>query len=328
MPKLLNYSILKVVAYFDLFDYPLTVSEIHAFLDLPWDKQEVNQALDALLRSGYLFRTDVWYSLRQDPLLIRRRKDGNARAALLIRRARRLGRWLMRFPYVRAVGVSGSLSKRWADEKADIDFFVITRENRLWISRTILHLFKKLTFLTGHQHWFCMNYWIDESALPIEEENIFTATELITLLPVAGPKQWNAFFGANSWVGRYFVQYGGRQGWPDAESSEPIEDLPTTMSLWKRMVEWIFSASWADRFDDFLFRVTSKRWKTKELQRRRNLKGNRMGLRTGKHYSKPNPEFFQQQVLNRFEKNMAHWEANWNADYRDGRTAFFFREII
>jgi len=31
-----------------------------------------------------------------------------------------------------------------------------------------------------------MNYFIDEEALEIEEKNIFTATELITLLPACG----------------------------------------------------------------------------------------------------------------------------------------------
>src|SRR2546430_6574247 len=86
----------------------------------------------------------------------------------------------------------------------DIDFFIITSANRLWIARTCMHLFKKLTFLTGRQHWYCMNYYIDEEALNIEEHNIFTATELITLLPVCGNGTMQRFFQMNSWVSVYF----------------------------------------------------------------------------------------------------------------------------
>src|SRR6202022_4223033 len=91
--------------------------------------------------------------------------------------------------------------------RSDIDFFIITKANRLWIARTLMHLFKKLTFLTGHQGWYCMNYYVDEEALQIEEKNIFTATELITLLPVCGNGTMEEFFRANNWASSYFPNY-------------------------------------------------------------------------------------------------------------------------
>ena len=59
--------------------------------------------------------------------------------------------------------MSGSLSKHFADEKSDIDFFIITSANRLWIARTCMHLFKKVSYIAGKQHWFCMNYYVDEA---------------------------------------------------------------------------------------------------------------------------------------------------------------------
>jgi hypothetical protein len=101
---------------------------------------------------------------------------------------------LYRFPFVRGIGISGSLSKNYADEDADIDFFIITSRNHLWIARTFLHGLKKLSFLVGKQDWYCMNYFIDEEALVIAEKNIFTATEVVTLKPVCGEKRdYNLF---------------------------------------------------------------------------------------------------------------------------------------
>src|SRR6266478_4413244 len=98
----------------------------------------------------------------------------------------KIGRFLSRFPYVTGVGISGSLSKMDAREKADFDFFIVTKANRLWIARTIMHLFKKLTFITGKQHLYCMNYYLDEKALQLRDQNIYTAVEAITLIPVSG----------------------------------------------------------------------------------------------------------------------------------------------
>ena len=87
---------------------------------------------------------------------------------------------LFQFPFVRGVFISGSLSKRCAAEKEDVDYFIVTSANRLWIARTIMHLYKKLTYLRGRQDRYCMNYFIDEEALEIKEKNIFTAVEMIT----------------------------------------------------------------------------------------------------------------------------------------------------
>src|SRR6202000_1190878 len=148
-----------------------------------------------------------YYSLKNDPSLAQRRHQGEVRADKLLTTAKRNARLLYQFPFVRGVCISGSLSKRCADERADIDYFIITRSNRLWIARTLMHLFKKLTYLRGRQHRYCMNYFVDEDALEIREKNIFTATELITLLPASGNTGLNKVFQANDWTTSYYPQY-------------------------------------------------------------------------------------------------------------------------
>ena len=104
----------------------------------------------------------------------------------------------------KAVAVSGSLSKYFADEKADIDFFIITSANRLWIARTFMHFLKKISYIAGKQHWFCMNYYVDEMGMNIQEKNIFTAMEISTLLPMQGTNHFKNFIAANAWINNYF----------------------------------------------------------------------------------------------------------------------------
>ena len=295
-------SILKVLVYFDIFHYPLTEKEIRSFLDRPFDEMEFNNSLSELLRSQHIFRLHEFYSLQNDLSLAERRRKGNEMAATLLTTAERISNLLFKFPYVRAIGISGSVSKNFADENADIDFFIITKANRLWIARTLLHLFKKNPFLKNRSRHYCMNYFVDEAGLVIEEKNIYTATELFTIIPMAGNGSMENLFKTNSWSHHYF----------------PNMDLPSVKkdvkiySLWfKKLAESILNNKLGDSLDDYFMRLTTRRWKKKEKEQRLNTKGERMGLKTGKHFSKPNPIFFHDWFMDNYEKKLAEMKREW-----------------
>src|ERR1700761_1830764 len=119
-------NILTTLAYFDLFNYPLTRGEIYLFLSSKHQYSAFDDALTCLLLSGSIYQFDKFYTLKNDHHLIIRRNDGNKRAAELIKIAEKVGDILIRFPYVRGIAISGSLSKNYADEHSDIDLFIIT----------------------------------------------------------------------------------------------------------------------------------------------------------------------------------------------------------
>lgn len=291
----LQNNILKVLAYFDIFDYPVSAEEVRFFLEQPVQEQELKAALDALTEEQHLFRLNGFYSLRDNPGLAERRIRGNKHAEELLAIAAKISRFLFLFPYVRGIGISGSLSKNFADENADIDYFIITAPNRLWIARTLMHLFKKLTFLAGKQHWYCMNYYIDEDALNIEEKNIFTAMEMITLLPVYGNGTMEKFFSANDWVTSYYPNY--------TEKKATIKS-GFVHSRFKNAIEFLFNSRAGEWLDNYLMKLTTRRWQEKESAHKLNMRGGRMGLLTGKHFSKPNPAYLQEQVLERYQEKL------------------------
>lgn len=287
-------SIIKALAYFDIFNYPLTLDEVHHFLDQAVSRDEVLLTLQQLVDDNQVFRMGAFYSLQQDPSLRARRTNGNHKAGILLTTGYKVGGFLYQFPFVRGIGISGSLSKNYADQNTDIDFFIITRANRLWLARTLMHLFKKLTFITGHQHLYCMNYYIDEEALCIDEQNIFTATELITLKPVCGNGTMDRFYHQNNWAGSYF---------PNQRVAKESIVLAKAGRL-KRAVEWLLDNKMGNWLDNWLMRITTRRWLKKEQLKKTNMHGVRMGLHTGKHFSKPNPAFFQRKVLDSLEKKL------------------------
>jgi hypothetical protein len=293
--SLAQESVLKTLAYFDVFHYPLTRDEIQIFANISLTSAQMNETLTALQEQNRIFLQDELYSLQNNPLLIHRRRQGNNRAEALLKKAVGIGRFLYQFPFVRAVGISGSLSKNFAEQKGDIDFFIITKANRLWIARTIMHLYKKLTFITGRQHFYCMNYYIDETALTLEDQNIFTAMELKTLLPVAGEKTMQEFIAANTWANEWLPVCTYR--------TQQIKDR--RISFLKRIGEWLFAGKVGSRLDNYLMNTTARRWKKKELDGKKNSKGLTMGLITGKHFAKSNPGDFQQKVLSMYEQRVA-----------------------
>jgi hypothetical protein len=293
-PQGIEESILGVLAYFDIFQYPITIGEIEQFRQDKGDIQQLHSALDGLLRKEIVFRLGDFYSLQNNPLLEYRRKEGNLRAIKMIAHATRNGRFLQRFPFVRAVGISGSLSKNYADKHADFDFFIITRANRLWIARTFMHLYKKLTLLTGRQHYYCMNYYLDEKALTLDDQNIFSAIELKTLIPVSGENNMQEFFDANQWSGDWlpFCKF----------KKQEIKD--SNRSPLKRAIEWFINIAAGNKIDDILYRITTRRWKRKEELGKKNEKGQVMVLHTSKHFAKSNPGDFQEKVLDLYHQKL------------------------
>lgn len=288
-------NILATLAYFDLFKYPLTSGEIYLFLKSKHHQADFELALRYLVAHRSVYQFGNLYSLKNDHSLTTRRYNGNQKAAELIKIAHKIGDWLIRFPYVRGIAISGSLSKNYADEHSDIDLFIITAKNRLWIARTLMHAFKKLTFLVNKQDYFCMNYYIDEAQLEIREKTIYTAVEVVTLIPLQGDTVMERFYAANSWTRQYLPNKIMR-----ISSAKPLKP-----SIFKSVFERLFNNFIGDVIDTLLMNITSARWIKKTEQKKLNAKGAVMAMDTGKHYAKPDPKNFQARLLAQYEKRIS-----------------------
>ena len=286
--------ILTTLAYFDIFHYPLHGEEIHRFHGQPASRAETDEELRSLTEEHTICFIDGFYLLNNDGGLVIKRKEANRLAARQMVIACKSARLLSRFPYVKGIAISGSLSKNYADEKADIDFFIITTANRLWIARTLMHLFKKLTYLSGRQNRYCMNYYVDEEAPVIEEKNIFTAIEISTLIPMHGKRSLDDFVIANSWVNQYFPLCR-----MDTDNTPGIKK-----GFLSAMIERLFNAGLGNRLDKWLMAITERRWKRKELRNLKNSKGNPLGMIVSRHCSKPNPKNFQDKVVSKFRQKI------------------------
>ncbi|HEX4373245.1 MAG TPA: hypothetical protein VHZ50_08095 [Puia sp.] len=300
-------NILSTLAYFDLFSYPLTQREIWLFLQNTCSSKEFNESLSDLSHRAVINKFGEFYSLQNELSISTSRIEANKKAAALIKTAKKVSKLLAKFPFVRAVGISGSLSKNFADDESDIDLFIITTENKLWITRTFMHCFKKITFLFNRQHFFCMNYYIDEKELEIEEKNIYTATELVTLIPMQGEIAFKNFYAANLWSKSFLPNHFLR-----ISSSENIK-----FSFPKYIIEKMLNNRFGNWLDDYLMKITAGRWQKKTSENKKNNRGVTMSMIAKKHLAKPDPVFFQSNLLTRYSEKVSQIVRQFETDYAE-----------
>ncbi|RKN03057.1 nucleotidyltransferase domain-containing protein, partial [Aquimarina sp. BL5] len=241
---------LKTLLYFSIFKYPLSAEEIYLF-SAATDQSEIKNELEYLKKKGVISSDNSYYFLDGNLESVSRRIEGNKMAKSVMEKAIKKGVLIAKFPYVKAVGISGALSKNYHDKNGDVDFFVITESERLWVARTLLMLYKKI-FLLNSRKFFCINYFISENSLEISEKNIFTATELLTLIPVSG--DFTGFYNQNQWVSNFL---------PNLEiGKSSIKNLKNKPFITKA-IELIFNTKIGNILEKLFLKMTLKKWNTK-----------------------------------------------------------------
>lgn len=291
----LSQSIVKTLLYYDLFHYPLKSDEVYLNLQTNHvSETAVAQELQKLAVSNVLFQSGEFFSVRKEPALVSRRIAGNHLAKEYKRIGEKRARWIYRFPFVRAVMISGSLSKDYADAETDIDFFVVTASGHLWIARTLIVLFKRIFLLNSHKY-FCVNYFIDENHLEIQEKNLFTATELSTLLPVRGFAVYRRLMENNPWVTDILPNAHGRTltGIRGGDGHHFL----------KRAAEWVLKSSLGTWLEKVLLRISKSRWQKKYALKLSPADFD-VAFKSTEFVSKNHPNNYQRGVMDRYRRNL------------------------
>jgi hypothetical protein len=216
-------EVLRTLLYFDLFSYPLSTREIHLFLQIPTQNtKQIDAAIRALVSDRTVFQFNEVYSIQSKVAeLHKEREENTQRSHQYWEKTKFYGKIIASFPFVKAVFISGSLSKNQMSEQGDIDYFLICTKNRLWIARLALMLFKKV-FLRNKHTYFCINYLIDESCFEISPQNIFTATELKTLVPIYSTQHFETLMQSNTWTNTYLPNYKQSKSMHEVQPFTPV----------------------------------------------------------------------------------------------------------
>ncbi|MEK7139236.1 MAG: hypothetical protein AAB817_00885 [Patescibacteria group bacterium] len=253
----LAIAILKTMAYFDLFDYPLVSTEIWRYLFAPESSPVSLAEIDTVVNHppGWLARTDGHYYLAQAPAeLVTRRQQRWRDSQAKWRRARRVGRWLAYLPFVRLIAVANTVSYHAATPTSDIDLFIITAPDHIWTARaaclTLLAVFGLRPGQRGKQaNQVCLSFFIDTDHLNLEPTAlprtdihfVYWLEQLYPIYDAGGVGQ--KFFQANNWL----------NSWLPNRAYQPPHprwsiNLTGIERLIKRLGEQLFGPAWLERW--------------------------------------------------------------------------------
>lgn len=286
-------GVLRTLNYFDIFQHPLKKDEIFQLIqDNSATENEVTEAIGELVSSGLIQHFNGYYFLHNKVEYVERRLDGELQAQQAMLKAKKYSKLISKFPFIRAVALSGSLSKNYMDRDSDIDYFIITAPGRMWLARTFLILYKKI-FLLNSRKYFCVNYFLSADALEVPDKNIFTATEVSFLIPTYNHEVYLEFMQANAWSKNYLPHF------PLRQQDHTVEKT----SFVKNIMEKICSGAIGEKLDGYFFRLTLNFWKKKFSHFDASTFDFR--LRSRKNVSKHHPQGYQEKVLKTYAEKQA-----------------------
>jgi len=288
-------AVYACLCYFDVFQHPLRFTEICEFSSVSFSDSKVHTLLDELLHMQLIRSESGFYLLKQasgNNIQKRLRAEQGFRTKQ--KTIRRFARLVARFPFVQSVAISGSCSKGLLDEDGDVDYFIITSPNRLWLCRSILVTFKKL-ILFNSKKYFCVNYFLSADQLEIPDRNLFVACEISTLMPVSNKVLFENYLKHNHWVKAFLPNK------KEYNAQFLRDELP--VRPFSQVIEWVCSGKLGDALDRGFFRYTLNTWEKKFSDFSKEEFD--LNMRSKKTVSKHHPRGFQKKVLQEFEDRIS-----------------------
>ncbi len=186
-------AVLKTLIYADIFDYPLKAWEVHKWLiGKKATLKQVEKTLKDKNLKSKIKNQKGYYFFSKRKQIVRKRINREKESKEYLKVAKIAGFLLKLIPWVKLVGISGSLAMRNSSKKDDVDLFVITAKKRLFLSRLallfILSLIRKRRKVTDSKKKaagkICINLLLEENNLAQNDSNIYLAHEVLQMVPL------------------------------------------------------------------------------------------------------------------------------------------------
>lgn len=222
-------NILATLLFYNLLDYPLTSVEILKYLfsikpsELENESRQVEKiGLSHILKnlSPRVSSRNGFYFLGGKEHLLRKRIKKEKIAAQKWKKVKNICFFLQIIPFIRGIGISGSLTFYNTRPESDFDLLVIAKAGRIWTTRALLSIFLSLI---GQKRYglnikdkVCLNCFLTEESLKlkpeIEPHNIYLAQEYARIIPIFSAEGgenglWQKFKKANSWIRNYLFLF-------------------------------------------------------------------------------------------------------------------------
>lgn len=212
-------ALLRTLIYSDIFNFPLTEEEL--WLDIIADKKINKETVKRTIKSlpKYIYSKDGFFCLSGKEKIINKRIGRMEIAQKKIKIALSVIKHLSYIPTILFIGITGRLSHIDAGPADDIDIFIITKKNTIWTTRLIILAILELMGVrrkrddADPRDKICPNLIIEESALawPVERRDLYTAHEIIHMLPLfTRNNTYQKFLAKNDWIKQFYPNREGK----------------------------------------------------------------------------------------------------------------------
>src|SRR3989338_1149188 len=216
----LRQAILATLAYHDIFDYPLTIEEIHQYLiGGKASLKSVEKVLNRLTDDKKISRRRGYYYLRNHIGLVNRRLQRKKYSKFKFKKALFFANLLKIIPTLKLVAISAALAMENSHKDDDIDLILVTSKGTLWTTRFLANIllfpFKRkpqpqltINHSPSTNNKACLNIFLDESSLKISDQNLYTAHETCQMKPIWDRDgTYSRLVSANNWVKKFLPNW-------------------------------------------------------------------------------------------------------------------------
>lgn len=260
MLNFLEKSIIATIAYYDIFDFPLTAGEIwHLRLNRPEGvKAEFKDIVSALkenlsLRQKYIDCENGFYFLKGRKGLFATRIERQKLAEEKWKILRPVLKKLQCVPFIKMAMASGSLALGNTRRDSDFDLLIVASAGRIWTARffanVIAYIFGFHRTPKNFKNKLCLNHFVTDQSLRVEFESIYNASTYISLVPLwERGASWEKFREANLWI-KEFVS---------GADLPPPSFRKMEISFLARVVSGFWEATFGGRAGDVLEKLLKK----------------------------------------------------------------------
>lgn len=217
----IELSVLKTIAYFDIFDWPLTLFELWQNLasvfNGPMTEGVENLTPDELLNqieqsaflSKVLDKNSNLFFLKGREGLLRRRNAAYREAFRKIKKTLRLARFLKYIPFVKGIALCNTASYGNAKKESDIDLAILVETGRIWTTRLLTVLITEILANRPSpaktSDTFCLSFYaaldVNIAYLRLKPNDPCFDWWLARFFPLYNyPNSFETFFDNNRWI--------------------------------------------------------------------------------------------------------------------------------
>jgi len=215
--KNLRGAIVETIAFFDLFLFPLTTNEVLKYIKVKSNYISVSDILRELVKNNIISQKGGLFFLKGREGYVEERKKRYNYSDRKFKIALKMSTIFRFIPWIRLICVANLIGRDNLRNESDIDLFIVSDRNKLWLTRFFSVLIAKALNVRPQKNntkdKICLSFFISEEQMDMSlvrkgKEDIYFNYWFLNLAPIYSRENTYAdFIKSNSKILDEFPNY-------------------------------------------------------------------------------------------------------------------------